>query len=65
MEFINFNDNLYIVYRRAKEKFLTKPGVVEFLRDLWHCDTVLKQNEMFVFCRKIDDAVVEEETKNY
>jgi hypothetical protein len=53
-----------LVYRRAKEKFLTKPGIVDFLRDLWHCDTVLKQNDIFIFCKNIDDAVIEEEITN-
>jgi hypothetical protein len=64
MEIINVNDKLYVVYRRAKEKFLTKPGIVDFLRELWHCDTVLKQNDVFIFCRNIDDVVIEQEITN-
>lgn len=64
MEFINFNDNLYLVYRKAKEKFMNKPGMAEFVKEMWHCDTILKQNDILLFCRKIDDAVIEEEIKN-
>ena len=57
MQFINFNDKLYYVYRKMREKNI-KPGATEFILSLWHCDVALKQNEDVFFCRIIEDAEI-------
>lgn len=60
---ISFNDNLYIVYRKIREKRL-KPGAIEFLKEAWICDTVLKKEGVLLFCRDVSDAqIVTEEEK--
>ena len=60
MELINFNDNLYQVYRKVKESHL-KPGVIELLKEDWHCDTALKRDDMIYMCRMVVDAVLDPE----
>jgi len=57
MQLINFNDNLYYVYRKIREKNI-KPGATEFILKFWHCDIALKQNEDVFFCRLIEDAQI-------
>lgn len=59
MELINFEDNLYMVYRRIKEANM-RPGTgfVEFMKEFWRCDIALKKEQWVLFCRHIPDATI-------
>lgn len=61
IEFLNFNDKLYRVYRRIPKNRITDGHVLD-VRDLWHCDMVLKtktqEEEMFLFLMEISDAEI-------
>jgi hypothetical protein len=56
---LNNNGILHQVYRKVKLKQEDKNFINE-LKEYWHCDTVLKNNDEFYFCRKIDDIEFEE-----
>jgi hypothetical protein len=66
-EFINYQNNLYWVYRKVKEHQI-KPEYITQLRDFWGCDTVLKQNntqeKYLLFLMLIPEAEVLEFTPN-
>jgi hypothetical protein len=49
---------LYIPFRKLTFKKEDK-DVIEGLKELWMCDTVLKDNNDFYFCRKVDDIEFE------
>ena len=58
-ELINYNNNLYWVYRRIRESSINV-GKVNDVKELWLCDIVLKQriqeNDILIFLREIPDA---------
>lgn len=63
-EFLNFNDKLYIVYRRIPKGVIKEKHVLD-VRDMWHCDTVLKtrnqEQEELIFLIECPDAEIIEE----
>lgn len=65
LETMIYQDKLYYVYRRfPKEKI--KEGYINDVKELWHCDLVLKKrnedDEMLIFLIEISDAVIDDET---
>jgi hypothetical protein len=60
---LNNNGTLYILFRKI---VFTKDGkeIIEGLKLAWMCDTVLKNGNEYMFCRKIDDIECELINKN-
>ena len=58
-QILNNNGTLCLVYRKIKFKQEDKDFINE-LKEYWHCDTVLRNNDEFYFCRKVDDIEFEE-----
>ena len=58
-ELLNYNNNLYWVYRRIKESHVV-PSRINDIKELWHCDIVLKQrvdeDVILIFLREIPEA---------
>jgi len=63
-ELINYNNSLFYVYRKIKDKFIKKEGVNE-IKEYWLCDIVLKNkqgDETYLwFLREIPEADVIED----
>ncbi len=60
MEYINYNNKLFIVKRIIKEQNI-KPNIdLSPLKTLWHCDSVLKKQGMYYFCDEIKEVSYEE-----
>jgi hypothetical protein len=63
-ELINYNDNLYWIYKRVKEDQI-KTGSVTDLKEHWHCDMVVKgrtgNDGVLLFLRLIEEAEIIEE----
>jgi hypothetical protein len=66
-ELVNYQNNLYWIYRRVKEHQVN-PEIITALRDYWGCDIVLKQNntqeKYLLYLVLIPDAEVLEFTPN-
>ena len=64
IEFLNFNDKLYQVYRKVPKSAIKEKHILD-VRDAWHCDTVLKTKdngeETLVFVNECSDAVIVED----
>jgi len=64
MELVNYNDKLYQVYRKVNKDRI-KEGHILDVKELWHCDIVLKNKsqdtDMLLFLIEIADAVISEE----
>ena len=59
---VNYNDKSYIVVRTIKES--SNPIISDFKEHL-NCDTVLRKDGLYYFCRSITDVeVIDEESKN-
>jgi len=58
-QILNNNGTLCLVYRKVKLKHEDKDFINE-LKEYWMCDTVLKNNGDFYFCRKVDDIEFED-----
>lgn len=58
---INNNGTLYVPFRKVKFKQEDKE-ILDGLKELWMCDTVLKNENEYWFCRKIDEIEFEEIT---
>lgn len=58
-DFITYNDKLYWIYRRLKESTL-KEEHLNFVKEAWHCDLVLKTKNQdrveYVFVREIEEV---------
>lgn len=67
IEFLTFNDKLYKVYRRFPIEGIKQDHVLD-VRDMWHCDTVLKTSSRgfpeYVFLIECPDAKIIEEISN-
>lgn len=60
LEFINYNDKLFTVYRKLKEGRVKEEHFDE-IRKFWNCDLVLKSKTQenittILFLREISDA---------
>jgi len=66
LEIVNYQDKLYYVYRRFPKNRI-KEGFINDVKELWHCDMVLKKknedDETLIFLVEIPDAVIVEETE--
>lgn len=59
---VNYNDKSYIVVRTIKEN--SNPIISDFKEHL-NCDTVLKKDGVYYFCRTVTDVeVIDEESEN-
>lgn len=60
-ELINYQDKLYWVYRKTKASSI-REGFINDIKELWHCDLVLKNrnqsDEILLFLREIPEAEV-------
>jgi len=64
LEIVNYQDKLYYVYRRFSKTGI-KEGFINEIKDLWHCDMVLKKrnedDETLIFLVEISDAIIIED----
>lgn len=64
VEYVEYKDKLYYVYRKV-DKNMIKEGFVNNVKELWHCDLVLKNksndDETLIFLVEISDAVIIED----
>jgi len=58
MELVHMGNRSFYVYRTYKEQ--DKPVDADLLKEYWHCDTVLKKENIYYFCREIQDVEYEE-----
>jgi len=58
-EIISAKDNLYQLVRVLKESQLKNP-IMEDLKKYFHCDTLLRKQDMLYFCRLIKEIDYEE-----
>ena len=56
-EIIEFGDRKFLLYRTVREFEKLDPNI---LKEYWHCDTVLKKEDMFYFCNEIKEIEYEE-----
>ena len=61
MEYIQYNNKLYIVKRKIKEHHFKQNIDLNPLKILWHCDTILKKDNLFYFCDEIKEPEYVEE----
>ena len=61
IELVNYQDKLYMVYRRISKNRI-KEGFINDVKEMWHCDIVLKKknedDETLMFLIEIPDAVI-------
>ena len=55
MEYINYNNKLFIVKRIIREQNIKSNIDLSTLKILWHCDTILKKDHLFYFCDEIKE----------
>lgn len=64
LEVLTYQNKLYYVYRRFPKDRI-KEGFINEVKELWHCDLVLKKknenDETLIFLIEIPDAVIVEE----
>lgn len=64
LEMVTYQDKLYYVYRRVNKNFI-KEGYINEVKELWHCDIVLRRknddDETLIFLVEIPDAVIVED----
>ena len=63
MEYINYNNKLFIVKRIIREQNIKSNIDLSPLKILWQCDSILKKQGMYYFCDEIKE-VSYEETRN-
>ena len=67
VETVTYQDKLYYVYRRFPKTGI-KEGFVNDVKELWHCDVVLKKrnedDETLIFLVEIPDAIIVEDSKD-
>jgi hypothetical protein len=57
MEIVHMGPRSFYLYRTYKER--DKPVDADLLKEYWHCDTVLKKENVYYFCREIQDIEYE------
>jgi hypothetical protein len=64
-ELVKYQDKLYQVYRRINKNRI-KEGFINNVKEMWHCDIVLKnknqEDEILMFLIEIPDAIIVEDT---
>ena len=61
MEYISYNNKLFIVKRIIREQNIKSNIDLSPLKILWHCDTILKKENLFYFCDEIKEPQYVEE----
>lgn len=56
-DIIQFGDRMFMLYRTVKVADKVDANI---LRKHWHCDTVLKKEELYYFCNEIKEIDYEE-----
>ena len=66
MEYVNFQDKLYSIYRRLRAHDVKENGI-QPLKEVWFCDIVIKNKtpdqseEYLYFLREIPEAIIVED----
>jgi len=60
-EIIEFGDRKFLLYHMIREFEKLEPNI---LKDYWHCDTILKKENIYYFCNEIKDIEYEEIRNN-
>ena len=60
MEYIHYNNKMFVVKRKIKEHSIKPNRDMEPLKIIWHCDTILKKDHQFYFCDEIKEVSYEE-----
>ena len=56
-DLIQFGDRTFLLYRTVKATDKIEPNT---LKKYWHCDTVLKKENLYYFCNEIKEINYEE-----
>ena len=56
-DIIEFGDRKFLLYRTIREFEKIDANI---LKDYWHCDTVLKKENIYYFCNEIKETEYEE-----
>jgi len=56
-DIFEFGERMFLLYRTAKVTDKIDPNI---LKQYWHCDTVLKKEELYYFCNEIKTIDYEE-----
>ena len=59
-DIIGFGDRLFLLYRTVKESEKTTQEAVNLVKKYWHCDIVLKKENIYYFCNEIQTIDYEE-----
>ena len=59
-DIIGFGDRLFLLYRTVKESEKTTQEAVNLIKKYWHCDIVLKKENIYYFCNEIQTIDYEE-----
>ena len=59
-DIIGFGDRIFLLYRTIKETEKTTQEAINLVKKYWHCDTVLKKENIYYFCNEIKDIDYEE-----
>tara|TARA_B100000287_G_scaffold352467_1_gene341931 strand:- start:96 stop:314 length:219 start_codon:yes stop_codon:yes gene_type:complete len=59
-DIIGFGDRLFLLYRTVKESEKTTQEAINLVKKYWHCDTVLKKENIYYFCNEIQTIDYEE-----
>ncbi len=64
LEIVTYQDKLYYVYRKFPKNRI-REGFINEVKELWHCDVVLKKrnddDETLIFLVEIPDAIIVED----
>jgi hypothetical protein len=65
LEIVTYQDKLYYVYRKFPKNRI-REGFINEVKELWHCDMVLKKrnddDETLIFLVEIPDAIIVEDS---
>ena len=59
-DIIGFGDRVFLLYRTMKETEKTTQEAVNLVKKYWHCDIVLKKENIYYFCNEIQTIDYEE-----
>ena len=59
-DIIEFGDRKFLLYRTIKETPKTTQEAINLVKKYWHCDTVLKKENIYYFCNEINEINYEE-----
>jgi hypothetical protein len=59
-DIIEFGDRKFLLYRTIRETPKTNQEAINLVKKYWHCDTVLKKENIYYFCNEIKSIDYEE-----